>query len=106
MVARAFIGPRPDGMEINHKDCNFLNNALSNLEYCTPAENRAHANRMGKIRHGEAHEWAKLTEGRVREIRAAYDGGEGGYKALGLRFGMPWGTIRNIVKRRRWAYLP
>jgi len=31
----AFVGPRPDGMEIIHKDGDPCNNALTNLEYGT-----------------------------------------------------------------------
>lgn len=43
VVALAFLGPRPQGMEINHKDGNPNNNRASNLEYLTPAQNRQHA---------------------------------------------------------------
>lgn len=47
LVAAAFIGPRPEGKEVNHKDGNRRHNAVSNLEYCTRSENIRHA---GKIR--------------------------------------------------------
>ena len=43
IVAEAFIGPRPDGHIVNHRDCNKFNNSKSNLEYVTRAENAAHA---------------------------------------------------------------
>lgn len=43
LVAAAFIGPRPDGYEINHKDGNKKNNFVGNLEYCTSSENKRHA---------------------------------------------------------------
>jgi len=39
LVAYAFIGPRPDGLQIDHIDRNSQNNRLDNLRYCTPAEN-------------------------------------------------------------------
>lgn len=47
MVASAFIGPRPPGKQINHKDGIKTNNTPENLEYVTPAENVRHAVRIG-----------------------------------------------------------
>lgn len=43
LVAHMFIGPRPEGMYINHIDCNKLNCHYSNLEYVTPLRNAQHA---------------------------------------------------------------
>lgn len=42
LVAMEFIGPRLDGMQINHKDSNKKNNHVSNLEYVTRSENVTH----------------------------------------------------------------
>jgi hypothetical protein len=47
LVAAAFIGPRPTGLEINHRDGNTHNNALKNLEYVSHSENMRHSYRMG-----------------------------------------------------------
>ena len=43
LVAKAWIGPRPEGCELDHKDGNIRNCAVSNLEYVTPEENRHRA---------------------------------------------------------------
>lgn len=43
LIAAAWIGPRPDGNEIDHIDGNTKNNKPSNLEYVTPLENKYRA---------------------------------------------------------------
>lgn len=50
LVAKAFI-PNPDNKyDINHKNCNPLDNNVENLEWCTPQENTKHAYKMSRIR--------------------------------------------------------
>lgn len=49
LVARSFIGDRPEGMGINHKDANKTNNNVLNLEYCTLEENLNHARNLGLL---------------------------------------------------------
>jgi len=49
-VARAFIGPVPDGMICRHLDGNPVNNHLPNLAYGTWSENN-----LDKVRHGTDH---------------------------------------------------
>lgn len=34
-------------MQVNHKDCNKQNDALDNLEWCTPKQNAQHASKSG-----------------------------------------------------------
>lgn len=47
LVAAAFIGPRPEGLQVCHKDGNRENPAADNLRYGTPRSNAA-----DKIGHG------------------------------------------------------
>lgn len=56
LVAEAFIGPCPEGHEVNHKDGDKTNNRVDNLEYVTHQENMVHAHTSGLIDciiHGE-----------------------------------------------------
>jgi hypothetical protein len=70
IVAAAFIGKRPRGLVINHKDGCKLNNRPENLEYCTASENTLHAYSHGFITHvrGENNGSAKLKDAEVIEI--------------------------------------
>ena len=47
LVAEEFIGERPEGLVINHKNSNKLDNRLQNLEYVTNGENIRHSFREG-----------------------------------------------------------
>lgn len=70
LVALAFIGPRPDGHQINHIDYNCKNNRADNLEFVTPSENLRHAYRHGFVGGvGERQGLSKLTEHDIRLIR-------------------------------------
>lgn len=40
LVAEAFIGPKPDGYEIDHRNTNICDNRLCNICYVTQEENR------------------------------------------------------------------
>lgn len=64
LVAQAFI-PNPDNKpQINHIDGNKQNNRLSNLEWCTLAENRIHAFNTGLqfVHKGEKNHLSKSVK--------------------------------------------
>ena len=69
LVAEHFI-PNPDKLpQVNHKDGNRYNNAVSNLEWCTSRHNikHAYANKL-KTNNGSYNPNSKLTESDVRKI--------------------------------------
>jgi hypothetical protein len=55
LVATAFLGPLPEGMETRHLDGDKANNAVSNLGFCTPSENI-----LDQVKHG-VHNMARKT---------------------------------------------
>lgn len=62
VVAEAFI-PNPDNLsDVDHIDCDKLNNCVSNLRWCTSAENTGYAWENGLIHpipYAERSEWSR-----------------------------------------------
>lgn len=96
LVAGAFLGPKPDGMEVNHMDGDPTNNRIGNLEYLTHADNIRHGWRDKK---GERHFAAKLTDAQVAEIRSSRLNGARGCD-LARTYGITQQTICDITKGR------
>ncbi len=46
LIALAFLGERPQGLVVNHIDHDRRNNRLTNLEYCTIAQNAQYSAEM------------------------------------------------------------
>lgn len=88
LVARKFIGPCPEGKEVNHKDCNKLNCRWDNLEYLTHRDNLHHS--------------AKLNYEKVRKIKQLYF--RKGYSQLQLskRFGVTQAHISYVINDKTW----
>lgn len=97
LVAFSFV-ENPEGKpEVNHKDGNKDNNFAHNLEWVTPKENIVHSVAMGlKKPHGE-----KLSHEEAMEV----------YKStepdcvVSLKYGISIRSVRDIKKKKRWAFL-
>jgi len=107
LVAEAFIGKKPDGLEINHIDGIKYNNDSENLEYVTSKENSQHAYRTGawKPAVGEKCVLAKLKDAQVVEIRKLHKEGESAC-SISRKYGVSPTTIKDIVKWKTWKHLP
>ena len=103
LVAAAFIGPCPEGKEVNHIDGVKTNNRADNLEYVTSSENALHACKLGlMVNHvGEKHGMSKLTEKNIHAIRKLF--GTMSHKEIGILFNVTRQTITSIYKGDTWS---
>lgn len=107
LVAEAFVSC-PDGMdEVNHKDCNKLNNHFTNLEWTNRLGNMQHcdANNLRVFRSGEEHGGTKLTAADVIKMRELYQSGLTSYPKLSREYRVSISSAQRIVKKQTWKYL-
>jgi hypothetical protein len=110
LVAAAFV-PNPLGLPcVNHLDHNRANPQAENLEWCTQAQNLAHARRAGRMPqdyrwHGRSTPIASLTPDQVRLVRAAYSAGGISQQKLGDKFGVSKRTIWRVLSGEAYAHV-
>lgn len=104
LVAAAFMGPRPEGMQVAHGDGDRQNARLDNLRYATALENAQDKHRHGTTCRGESDGNSKLTEAQVRDIRARYRAGET-QPSLAKLFGISSSQVSNIIRAASWAHV-
>ncbi len=113
LVAQSFIGAKPRGYQVNHKDTNTFNNRVDNLEYVTPSQNTLHASRMGLMKacrplvyaHGENHGMSKLTDEIVIEMRQLHAAGMS-FREIARRSQVCARTAARAIKGLGWAHVP
>jgi hypothetical protein len=104
LVAEAFIGPLPPGMQTRHGPGGKRDNRVVNLCYGTPLENAADLERDGTKWQGGKHHNAKLTDKDVLEIRDAR--GRASTRDLARKYGVNKAGISRIQCREPWAHVP
>ena len=109
LMAAAFIGPRPAGMEVNHIDGVKENLTVDNLEYLTRGDNARHAFRIGlrvpRLDAARAARRFKLTPATVLEVRRRRLEGEK-VVALAAEYGVGVGTVYDALSgTRSWGHV-
>lgn len=104
LVAEAFLGPCPDGMECLHRDGDHGNVRLSNLKWGTHSENALDAFRHGASPQGVDHFCAKLTPEAAADIRQNYRcySRQSGGVAFARKYGVTPQTVHAVVKGITW----
>jgi len=98
LVAEAFLGPCPDGMEVCHNDSNPCNNAVHNLRYDTRHENRIDMVKVGN----EGRQIIKVEQ--VPIIRKRIEKGDT-CREIAQDYGVHPSTISKIKQGRNFAWL-
>jgi DNA-binding transcriptional regulator YiaG len=103
LVALAFIGPRPQGKEVNHVDRVPDNNRSTNLEYLTPIENVRHSiDNIRAARFKRTHcVHAKLSPDNIRQVRQMFNDGVK-TKTIARIFNVHYNTVRAIFNGKAW----
>lgn len=91
LIARTFIGPRPEGTEVCHNDGDPTNNRADNLRYDTRTNNILDVFKNGK-------HWRKLSLKDVREILNEPSTVTGA--SLAKKYGVSQTTISRVRLRR------
>ena len=101
IVAKAFLGPRKDGYEVNHKDNNKWNNSVSNLEYLSKRDNRLQMYKDGRTAKGINNANCKYTEEQIHDscemLESSYC-----YKAITICTGVSASTLGKIKRKQQW----
>ncbi len=100
-VMRNFVGnPTKAKPHINHIDGNRINNRLSNLEYCSPSENMAHAYRIGlRSASGDKNGRSKITERQALSIiRSNMDA-----QSLAAKYNL---SVKHVMAMKKGTFWP
>jgi len=109
LVAAAFIGRRPSGIQVNHKNGVKHDNRVENLEYASASENMRHSlyvlGNIASATCGSRNAMSKLTEADVQNIVEEYSSGKVFQADLAQRYGVSRPLISMLVRNRGWKHL-
>jgi hypothetical protein len=107
LVLEAFVNPRPEGYECNHKDGVKSNNKLDNLEWVTRSENVIHSyvNKLKEGKRGELSHLCKLKESDAKEIIDLCRSKIMTQVAISKIYGVSTSEISEIKTHKKWPHL-
>jgi hypothetical protein len=93
LILFVFIGLRPTGYEINHKNGIKTDNRLSNLEYCSTKQNNVHA--LEVLKHNPNRKLNKENINWIRQNHIKYN-----HKDIAIMFMVSQSTINRIINNK------
>lgn len=100
LVMEAFVGKRPNGLDICHNDGNPQNNVLENLRYDTRSSNN-----IDIFRHGGHMGCCKLNEQKVKKIRKLVFDEKVSRAEVARKFKVSARTVQNICKGKTFKWV-
>lgn len=104
LIAAAFFGPCPGGMECCHNNGDSLDNRVRNLRWDSRQSNNQDVMKHGRLRRGESSPGSRLRDADVAEMRALAHAGED-VGRIARRFGLHRIAAYNVIAGRRWKHL-
>jgi hypothetical protein len=104
LVAQAFLGPRPAGMETRHLNGMETDNRAANLGWGTPVENAQDRDRHGTTAVGERNGQARLSEGSVHAIRSLAANGAT-QRSIAKAIGVSQRTVGRVLRGEGWTHV-
>ena len=95
LVAEAFLGPCPEGLQVRHGPGGRTDNSVENLSYGTAVENIAERDQDG---WGAAR---KMSPALIREMRALHASGVS-YEELAIKYDISKPSVYRIARRLAW----
>lgn len=102
LVASAFLGPRPPGLEVRHLNGNPADNRIENLAYGTKKENARDRTVHGTQQRGEDFPHSKLSYLKAKAIRTLYATEEFSYSDIAEVFSVDPRSVRKVVNGEHW----
>jgi hypothetical protein len=101
LVLLAFTGPRPGNSEGSHLDGDTSHNEATNLCWESRSQNHLRKRSHGTMIRGERAYNSKLTEAKVRSIRASAES----HTVLAERYGVSRSLISLVQRREVWIHV-
>ncbi len=102
VVALAFLGPRPDGHEVDHIDNNRQNNHISNLRWISASENNKKSYEVGnRNASGKNNANAKYSTEQLKNVYSCLRSGMS-YGKVVAKTGVNKGTVAKIAQGKHY----
>ena len=96
LVARAFLGPQPNGMHVAHWDGDGMNADASNLRWATQSENESDKRRHGRANYASGSR--TFGEAEQKAITSRRANGES-INSIAKSYGVSFGAVKVVVCR-------